>query len=149
MGRRESRHSKRPPILLHMTIMPPLPNMRALVALAVAYALALQAILLAFGAPLGAQAGDLGGLPICSSINSASGHSVPKSAPNSAPLGHARVCPGACPGCCCGPLACQFPGPAMTYAPAPPPIVIVDYMAMSPIPIGMPAAHRSRAPPLA
>jgi hypothetical protein len=151
VGRGESRHSNRPPILLDLIVMSPRPNIRALVALAVAYALTLQAILLAFGASLGAQAGELGGLPICSSLHSglASGLASGLGSEHSAPLGHAGDCPGTCLGCCCGPPACHFPGPAMTYAPALAPIIIVDFVAMPPIPVGPRAAHRSRAPPSA
>ncbi len=121
--------------------------MRALAALAAAYAIALQAILLAFGASLGSQAVELGRLPICSGLHS--GLALGPGSKHSAPLGHAGGCPGTCLGCCCGPPACHFPGPAMTYVPAPPPTIFLDFVAMPPIPMGMYAAHRSRAPPLA
>lgn len=119
-------------------------DIRALVALAAAYALALQAILLGVGAPLGAQGAEFSGLPICSGLGS--GHLAGS---GSAPLGHAGDCPGACLGCCCGPPTYQFPGSAMTYAPAPAQIVIVAFATTPPFRVGMPGAHRSRAPPLA
>jgi len=119
-------------------------DMRALVALAAAYALALQAILLAVSAPLGAWGAEFGGLPICSGLGS--GHPAGS---GSAPLGHTGDCPGTCLGCCCGPATCHLPGPAMTHGPAPAQIVTVTLIARPPVRVGMLAAHRSRAPPLA
>src|SRR5579863_7932595 len=113
-------------------------NMRALVALSAAYALALQVILLAFGASMGAQATGLGGLPTCSSLASSadpgigSGPSAANLTSNSAPVGHGGGCSGPCLGCCCGPLACRIPGPAMTYAPAPARIIIIAFVAPAP-----------------
>lgn len=112
---------------------------RALVALAAAYAVALQAILLAVGGPIIARGGEFGALPICSSLGA--GHA--------APLGHTGGCPGTCFGCCCGPPVCHFPAPAMTYAPAPAQTVAVARVATRRLLVGAARAHRSRAPPLA
>jgi hypothetical protein len=119
-------------------------DMRALVALAAAYALALQAILLAAGAPLGARGAEFGGQPICSGLGS--GHPA-GSGP--APFGHTGDCPGTCLGCCCGPATCHLTGPAMIQDPAPAQTVTLALIAPPPVRVGMLAAHRSRAPPLA
>jgi hypothetical protein len=118
---------------------------RAVVALAAAYALALQAILLAVAVPLGAQTAGFGGLPICSGLDSGYRYT----ATNSAPRRHTGSCPGGCLGCCCSPPACHLPGPVTTYAPVSSPMGLAAARAMQPIPIGQFAAHRSRAPPLA
>lgn len=114
-------------------------HVRALVALAAAYALALQAILLAVGGPISARAGEIGALPICSSLTA--GHP--------APLEHTGGCPGTCLGCCCGPPLCPIPGPAMTYVPAPAHTIAVASVAAPVLVVAIPDDHRSRAPPLA
>jgi len=114
---------------------------RALVAMAAAYAVALQAILLAVGGPVTAGAVEFGALPVCSGLGSGFG------AGHSAPLGHGGDCPGTCLGCCCAPPLGQAPGPAMTYAPAR--TVAAAFVTAPPLVVGVPAAHRSRAPPLA
>lgn len=116
---------------------------RPLVALAASYAVALQAILLAVGAPLGALGAGFGSLAICSSLGA--GHA----APGSTPLGHSGDCPATCLGCCCSPPVSHLPGPAMAYAPTPAQTLTVVLAAPPTVHIGMPAAHRSRAPPLA
>src|SRR5665213_4334230 len=82
---------------------------RTLVALAAAYAVALQALLLAAGVPV-AGASEFAAVPICSSFGA--GHS--------APTGHRQDCLGAClTGCCCGAAIFPAPGLAMAYAPLP------------------------------
>jgi hypothetical protein len=118
--------------------------MRAFVALAVAYALALQAILLAVG-PLGVGKAEFGGLPICSGSGLGSGHSGGPQAP----LGHAGDCLGTCLGCGCGSPACHLPGPVTGYAPGAAQIIIVAFAAVPPFHVGVFAAHRTRGPPLA
>lgn len=145
MARSGSWHSNRTPIPLNLITMTLRHDMRAFVALAAAYALALQAILLAVG-PLGGSA-EFGGLPICSGLGSGpgSGHSRGPLAP----LGHAGDCVGTCLGCSCGSPACHLAGPAMTYAPGAAQIVIVAFAAAPPFHVGVFAAHRSRGPPLA
>jgi hypothetical protein len=112
---------------------------RAIVALVAAYALALQAILLAFGA-LPAGAGEFAAVPICSSLGT--GHP--------APAGHAPDCLGACLTGCCGGVP-LLPAPAMLTADASIPMPAVAAMAETAPPSYLrPArAHRSRAPPLA
>jgi hypothetical protein len=114
---------------------------RAVVALAAAYAVALQAILLAIGGPA-AGAGQLAAVPICSSLGA--GHSAP------AGHGQARDCLGAClAACCCGTPVLPGSGAAMSYAPAPQQTVAA---AIEATPLSVPGttrAHRSRAPPFA
>jgi len=114
---------------------------RAGVALAAAYAVALQAILLAIGAP-GGGAAELAALPICSTLGSTlgSGHS--------APGGQAHDCLGGL-GCCCGTPVCPGPGPALVYAPLPLHIIASALTAPPRLLLRATGAHRSRAPPFA
>jgi hypothetical protein len=111
---------------------------RAGLALAAAYAVALQAILLAFSAPI-AGAGGVVTLQICSGI---AGHS--------APAGRGQDCLDAClTGCCGGAPICPSPLGAMLYAPA-----LAETMApvfdVGPLlAVRVANAHRSRAPPAA
>src|SRR5580704_13175142 len=84
-------------------------NLRTLVALAAAYAVALQAILLAVGGPF-ARAAEFTALPICSGVGS-------NPAGHSAPANRGDCCLGACLGCCCGTPICPAPGSALNYAP--------------------------------
>ena len=111
---------------------------RAFVALAAAYAVALQAILLAIGGPV-ADAREFAVLPICSSLGA--GHS--------APVGHAGGCLGTCLGCCCGTPVYPAPGPAMTYAPMPAQTIVVAFIATPLLLVSATGANRCRAPPLA
>lgn len=112
---------------------------RTLVALAAAYAVALQALLLAVGVPV-TGASEFAAVPICSSFGA--GHS--------APAGHTQDCLGAClTGCCCGAAVFPAPGLAMAYAPVPllriaaaPEIAPTSRFSAA-------RANRSRAPPLA
>ncbi len=112
---------------------------RALVALAAAYAVALQMLLLAIGGPA-AGATEFAALPICASLGA--GHS--------APADHGRDCLGTCLACCCGgaPVA---PAPAMgvRYVPVPGQFVAGIAEAIAPSPFSVTAANRSRAPPVA
>jgi hypothetical protein len=114
-------------------------HMRTLVALGAAYAVALQALLLAVGGPI-AGAGQFAALPICSALSSASG------AGHSAPAGHGHDCPG-CFGCCCGTPVCPAPAPALTYAPAFLQNVAAVLASVPLLPVRTATAHRSRAPP--
>ena len=112
---------------------------RAVVALAAAYAVALQAILLAVGNPV-AGAAEFAAVPICSSLGA--GHSKPG--------GHSQDCLGAClTGCCSGNPFCPAPGPALAYPPAPLQAIAVMPEAVSLSHVNATRAHRSRAPPLA
>jgi len=111
-----------------------------IVALATAYALALQAVFLAIGGPFAAATAFIG-LPICSSLG----------ADHSAPAGQGHDCLGAClAGCCCGAAAAPAPGVvSITYvsdagqklaaAIGTDPILLRNAI----------GAHRSRAPPIA
>jgi hypothetical protein len=116
---------------------------RAGIALAAAYAVALQAILLAFSVPVAAAGAAI--LPICSA---ASGHSAPTGHPTGHPSGHGQDCLDAClTGCCSGAPVCPSPAAAAMAAP-----VVVQTMAPA---LGVSRrlaervdhAHRSRAPP--
>jgi len=111
---------------------------RALVALAAAYAVVLQTLLLAIAGPL-ATGTALAGQPICAHVG----------AGGAAPAGHAGGCVGACCGCCCGPPVCPTSLPAMTYAPAPAQTIAVVRVTGPHLIVGTARAHRSRAPPLA
>jgi hypothetical protein len=109
------------------------------VALAAAYALALQANLLAIGAPL-PGAGEFAAVPVCSALGT--GHP--------APPGHGPDCLGAClTGCCGGAPLCPVPAMAATYAPLPlqSPAVTAEAAPVSYLQAAR--AHRCRAPPLA
>ncbi len=110
---------------------------RAGIALAAAYAVALQAILLAVSVPVAAAGTAV--LPICSAV---SGHS--------APANHGQDCLDAClTGCCSGAPVCPSPADAVVTAP-----VVAQTMApalgISPhLAERVDNAHRSRAPPAA
>src|ERR1700691_3316569 len=110
-------------------------HVRTLVALAAAYAVALQALLLAVGGPFAGVA-KFTALPICSGA----GHS--------APANRGDCCPGLCLGCCCGPPICPARGPALPYAPAPQQAVAATFATPPRLPVRATGAHRSRAPPL-
>jgi hypothetical protein len=110
---------------------------RTVVALAAAYAVVLQALLLAIGSPV-AGAREFAAFPLCSGA----GHS--------APARHSGDCPGLCLGCCCGPAAGPASAPAVAYAPAA--LQIVAHAAAVPAPlvfVSVSGANRSRAPPSA
>jgi hypothetical protein len=111
---------------------------RAGLALAAAYAVALQGILLAFSAPI-AGAGGVVTLQICSGI---AGHS--------APAGHGQDCLDAClTGCCGGAPICPSPPGAMLYAPAPGETMAPVFDVRPVLVVRVTNAHRSRAPPAA
>jgi len=114
---------------------------RAGVALAAAYAVALQTMLLAIGAPAGGPA-QLAALPICSVLGSA------PASRHSAPGGQAHDCLGACLGCCGIPV-CPTSGSALNYAPSALHVVAAMLTAPLPLPLAPTGAHRSRAPPFA
>ena len=112
---------------------------RAIVAVAAAYAVALQGLLLAIGPPFGAD--ELGARQLCSSSGA-----TPS---GQAPPGHSPGCCDACLTCCCGVAAAVAPGTSGGYvlggahklAPA---------VELVPVPQpGVAGAHRPRAPPLA
>ena len=113
-----------------------------MVALAAAYALALQAILLA-AAIVPAAARDVAATPLCGSF--AHGRS--------APAGHARDCLGDCLGTCLSGGCC---GAAPSAGSASLPVHAAEFDAPTPASVLTPArrprsdrAHRSRAPPAA
>jgi hypothetical protein len=114
-------------------------NMRAIVALAAAYAVVVQATLLAIGGfPAGSASFAAGAL--CAQH---------KSAPVQAPPGAGEhSCLAACLACCCGVSVPPAPVPALAYRSAlSRPITVAA--AIDPVAsFRSPRAHRSRAPPL-
>ena len=113
-------------------------QVRILIAVAAAYAVALQGVLLAVGGPIGGQA-QLAASPICLGLGA--GHAVPG--------GHDGGCLGGCFGCCCAPSSCPARGPALTYLPVLA-LMPAAVFAVPPLPIvRVSQAHRSRAPPIA
>jgi hypothetical protein len=112
---------------------------RALVALTAAYAVALQAILLAVGGPA-AGAAQFAALPICSTLGAGHG----------APAGHGNDCRGAClAGCCHGATVLPGPEPAIVRAPMPQQSIIARIVPPPLLLRSATGAHRCRAPPLA
>lgn len=117
--------------------------MRAFVAVAAAYTVALQALFFAIGGPFGGGV-QFAGSPICAShLSFRVGHSTP-----AAPAGRDGCCLGACLGCCCATPLCPGAGPTLTYAPAPLQAVAPPRQRVPAVLAGIAAAHRSRAPPL-
>jgi hypothetical protein len=111
---------------------------RAAVALAAAYAVALQTILLVFGGPV-AGAANFATQPICSHFGDSS------SAP---PAGPGHDCLTAClTGCCCGAVAVPPPGVGGIFAPIPVQRVGAAVAAAPTVQLSATGAHRSRAPP--
>jgi hypothetical protein len=110
----------------------------ALVALAAAYSVALQAILLAVGGPA-TGAAQFAALPICSTLGAGHG----------APAGHGNNCRVACLASCChGASVLPSPEPTIVHAPMPAQ-GIVARIGAPPLLLRTADAHRSRAPPLA
>jgi|SRR5579863_1348031 len=114
-------------------------RLRAVLALAAAYAVALQVILLAVTGPL-ATGATFAVRPICSHFGAGG---------SSAPAGQADGRVGACFGCCCGPPIGPTSAPAMTCTPAPAQTVAVARVTAPRLIAAAARAHRSRAPPLA
>jgi hypothetical protein len=118
------------------------PRARAWIALVAAYAVALQALLLAVIAPSAVAAGAAA-LPICAS----SVHPAP-GGPGQA--GHGQDCLDAClTGCCCAAPLLPVPARALLYAPRPLQTFAEGGEPQAPMLIGRAKAHRSRAPPAA
>jgi hypothetical protein len=115
-------------------------NMRAIVALAAAYAVVAQATLLAIGGPPAGPAGFAAGL-LCGQHNGA-----PAQAP---PGANDHDCLAACLASCCGVSVPPAPAPALAYRSAPSQPVAVAAAAVDPgTSLRFARAHRSRAPPL-
>ena len=113
------------------------PRARAGIALIAAYAVALQALLLAVIAPPSALAGTAV-LPICAG---APGHPVP--------AGRGQDCLDACLTGCCGtaPILSAPAHDAARVAPRPLHMVIARPDPRGSVPLRVAKAHRSRAPP--
>lgn len=111
---------------------------RAAVALIAAYAIVLQALLLAVGSPVAEPAG-FGAHSLCSAA----------AAGSSAPARHTSDCAGPCPGCCCNPAAGPAPAPAVAYAPAALAVAPIAIIAPPLVFVSVNSANRSRAPPSA
>lgn len=116
---------------------------RATVALAVAYAVALQAVLLAFGMPASGSPG-LAVLPICAHVGGA--RSAPTGDHHDHDGGRVTCCIA---GCCCGAPADAAAGPMLSYAPPPRQILAAPLKAALRLRLSVTGAHRSRAPPSA
>jgi hypothetical protein len=117
------------------------PRTRIGIALVAAYAVALQALLLAVVASSAGAASvtRIAELPLCASTSN-----------HSTPAGHGQDCLDAClTGCCCGaPLMPAAPR-ALYSAPKPLQALAVALNVDTPVPVRAAKAHRSRAPPAA
>jgi hypothetical protein len=117
---------------------------RTIVALAAAYAVALQAILIVFAGPVAGTA--LADQPICSSVGLGGAGKTP--AGGDGPAGRTHDCLAACTaGCCAAAGGPQTTATAATAAPRSAPVVAVHRVA-PPSAQTVTGAHRSRAPPL-
>jgi hypothetical protein len=114
---------------------------RAIVALAAAYAVAAQAILLAIGGPIGAVT-DFAAVSLCSASQAGVDHP--------APGGKEHDCPAVCAACCCGaPLASPSAATvAAAYAQIPVGSIAATPASAATWYFKLDRAHRSRAPPL-
>src|SRR3984957_19979621 len=112
------------------------------IALAAAYAVALQAILLAVAAPAAGAAG-ISPIPLCAGAST--GHSAPAGHPGNS----GQDCLDACLTGCCGAVpVCPGPAGAIIYEPARAPH-LAPALAKSPhMAVRVGNAHRSRAPPI-
>jgi len=108
---------------------------RPVLALVAAYAVALQAILLAAGSPVAGA-----GAAICSPLHTGG--------PPTAPAQHGPDCLAACLACCCGAAALPPPGTAVIDLAGPAPAVPAAFEAVPALRLAATGAHRSRAPPL-
>jgi hypothetical protein len=114
-------------------------KMRAIAALAAAYAVVVQATLLAVG-PLAAPAGLAAGF-VCAQHNGAPAHPSPG--------GSQHGCVGACLACCCGVSIPPTSVPALAARSALPQRITAAPAVNSGVPLRCARAHRCRAPPLA
>jgi len=112
---------------------------RAIVALAAAYGVAAQAVLLAIGVPVSGAADFASSL--CSASQAGASHPAPD--------GKDHDCPALCAACCCSaPVVPPAVAAAVFYAQAPASL-IVDVSFNTPTwRFPLDRAHRSRAPPL-
>jgi hypothetical protein len=114
-------------------------KMRAIVALAAAYAVALQATLLAIGGPLVGATGLAAG-SLC-----AQQHGAPANLPAG---GNDHGCAAACLACCCGLSVPPVSAPVLAARSALPRRIAPAPAVNSGVPLRFARAHRSRAPPL-
>jgi hypothetical protein len=114
-------------------------KMRAIVALTAAYALVLQATLLAMGDPLTGSAGLEAGF-LC-----AQQHGAPANLP---PGDNDHGCAAACLACCCDLSVPPASPPALAARSALPWRIASAPAVNSGVPLRFARAHRSRAPPL-
>jgi hypothetical protein len=120
------------------------------VALAAAYAVVLQAILLAFSVPIAGAAG-FDAAPICASHGTSSGGpSVPDGHEQNRDRHQGQDCLDAClTGCCCGASLRAVPGAWLAAAPALSQTAAATVESAPVLRQPVAFAHRSRAPPLA
>jgi hypothetical protein len=121
------------------------PRARSGIALLAAYAVAMQALLLAAIASSAGVAGAA--LPICSSSTT---HPLPAGGGQAdrGQAGHGQDCLDAClTGCCCGAPLLPLPPHALYSPPKPLQTLAAAVEGSALVPIRVAKAHRSRAPP--
>lgn len=118
-------------------------KMRAIVALAAAYAVVLQATLLAIGLAIGGPIAGPAGLAVSSLCARQSGAPV-----HPPPGGGDHGCLGDCLACCAGVSVPPASAPALVYRSGLPRRIAVVPAASRRVPLRFARAHRSRAPPL-
>jgi hypothetical protein len=132
------------------------PRARAGIALLAAYAVAMQALLLAVIAPAAAVSGGSAGvaaLPLCA--GAARSWAWPDDgqaggASQTGQTGHGQDCLDAClTGCCCGVPLMPLPPSLSHYARKPLQTLAAESETQQPVVIRAAKAHRSRAPPAA
>jgi hypothetical protein len=116
---------------------------RAIVAVAAAYAVALQATFLALGGlaagPMDPRA-SFGASSLCLSSRSAT--------PHPAPGGHEHDCSAICAACCCSAPVASASAPAIAYEKVPAGLIAAAGVIVPTWRFYADRAHRSRAPPL-
>jgi hypothetical protein len=114
---------------------------RAIVALAAAYAVVVQATLLAIGG--GPMAGNAGLAALCSAVKGANPHSAPAEGGDG---GHGG-CPAACLACCCGAPVTPAATAVIPSQRATARWVAINLPVVPALPFSVAGAHRARAPP--
>ena len=116
---------------------------RAIMAVVVAYAVALQATFLAIGGLLAGpadSAASFGAISLCLSPQPNTGHPVPS--------GHEHDCSAVCAACCCSAPVASDSAPGIAYETVPAGLIAAATVIVPTWRFGADRAHRSRAPPL-
>ena len=114
-------------------------KIRTIVALATAYATAVQAILLVIGAPI-AGATDFAASSLCLSSRQGTAHLPPGK--------HQHDCSAACAACCCGATAAPAAAVPVAYEKVPVGLIAAGAAIVPTWRFNAGRANRSRAPPL-